>query len=145
MKGAMRSAFDGRFLGEFHSWMNSIARHKIADYYRRKERTAELVPLGEEHEGEDDAPYPVQGRIDNGYDEFAFHELTDQVLRQRSDLHATIVKLYGASPPFLGLKPAETREEIERLFPGETASDSNIYKVWQRFKEDFAEALDKTS
>ncbi len=37
----------GRFRGQsrFRTWITAIARHKVADYYRRRSRRLEVVPL----------------------------------------------------------------------------------------------------
>lgn len=52
--GAMRGIKHYRERSSFRTWILSIARHKIADYYRSRSRHPEAVPLDDGSEGEVD-------------------------------------------------------------------------------------------
>lgn len=55
--GAMRSI--DRFKGQakFRTWLNAIVRHKVADFYRQRNRQPETVPL----EGKGDLQVQMEG------------------------------------------------------------------------------------
>ena len=54
---AIASAFDGRSVGEFRSWLHTILSRRIADWWQKDERSVQVRPL----------PQP-------GDEEFAGHE-----------------------------------------------------------------------
>ena len=52
---AIASAFDGTSAGEFHSWLSTICRRAIADFYRSRARRIRADPLVAE--GDDGGRY----------------------------------------------------------------------------------------
>jgi DNA-directed RNA polymerase specialized sigma24 family protein len=142
MESAVRSAFDGKYLGEFGAWINTIVKRRIADYHRKGEQLPDLEPLPDEHQGDED----VWVRAPAAEDELAllgYREIAEQIRCSRpNEVHRTVIALYGLGElGYQDLSAAATRAEVQRLHPGETVSEANIHQIWKRFKEDLAEAL----
>lgn len=110
---AIASAFDGRSVGEFRSWLNTITRRAIADYYRRGPGR---IKYGDEPAAEPVAPSEA-GAV----------ELTDAVERVLAALradHRRVVEL----AVFEDRPAADAAREVE----GITAA--NVHQIVSRFK-----------
>ncbi len=142
MESAVRSAFDGRFMGEFANWINTITARRIADYHAKAERTPKSGPLPDEHQG-DDVVWVEIARKDEELVLLEYREIAERIRCSRpQEIHRHVIQLYGpVELNYNGLDAAQTRAEIERLHPGETLTETNIHQIFRRFKKDFAAAL----
>ena len=137
---AFLSAFVGRLrgesVGEFRGWLNRIVDRRIADYHRRKSRPRE-VPLGSEHEGDED----VWGDIPTVEGEAGAIEtaaVIEQVLGTLGDTHRRVVEIYA----FDQATAEETADQVNaELAPNPPMSKDNVHKIYSRFRRDLIEAL----
>jgi DNA-directed RNA polymerase specialized sigma24 family protein len=140
IESALGSAFDGRSIGRFIAWLKVIAQRRIADYHRGAERVPGLEPLADEHEGEEEVfgEQPAEGSQEEA---ILTREAVGRVLEDRSEVHQTVVRLYGPNElGFMGLSARETAERTEELHPGSNMSEANVHQIWRRFRSDVAEA-----
>ncbi len=145
MEGAIRSAFDGKFIGQFRSWIDTITRNKIVDFHRRAERSPELTGLGHEHEGEEGAWVWVANE-DEANNLLPYRELAERLCRERNEIHATVIRIYGPiGLGFLEFDAASTCTEVNRLFPDADMKEPNVHQIWRRFRAELEEQLRPTT
>jgi RNA polymerase sigma factor (sigma-70 family) len=123
---AIASAFAGTSVGEFRSWIATITRRAIADYYRRGSGRARTVALPGES---DAAPEPAAP------DERGSVEVSDAIERVMAALredHRRVVDLVV----FADRSAAEAAIEV----PG--MSEANVHQVVSRFRRALREQLD---
>lgn len=140
LESALRSAFDGKTVGEFVNWLKVITSRRIADHYGRP--GLEEEPLPEEHEGEEQIWGHATAAGDGFVDEIAYREIAGRLLEELSLVHRMVVRCYG--PVELGfdnLSAAETRKQVEATHVGETMSEDNVHKIWSRFRGKLAGEL----
>jgi DNA-directed RNA polymerase specialized sigma24 family protein len=135
IESAIGSAFDGRVIGQFVSWLNTITKFRIADYHRKRERGLETTPLPEEHPGTEDV-WGAVGEEDGELEAVAVLEAAARVLRRRSPVHQLVIRLYGPHAlNFMALSAAETVERVKGANPGESMSEANVHQIWHRYKK----------
>lgn len=104
---ALLSAFDGSYGGQFGSWMNTITRRAIADYFRRGPGRAESEPLEDR-----DLAAPAENTVET-------RDALDRTLAGLNREHRRVVELwisgYGA-------------QEIDGV------SDANVHQIVSRFR-----------
>ena len=141
LASAVRSSFDGEVVGEFGSWLKTIAARRVADYFRTLERRSRDESLPEEHEGDDE----IWGRgigTEDGVGAVATNDAIDRVLSTRSGLHVTVIRLYGAGGPDFEDLPADEVCARINVDEGEgTMKPANVHQIWKRFKTDLREEL----
>jgi DNA-directed RNA polymerase specialized sigma24 family protein len=107
LERALLSAFDGAHGGQFGSWMNTITKRAIADYFRRGPGRAEIEPLEDR-----DLEAPSENAID------ALDAL-ERTLAALNPEHRRVIDLwlrgYGA-------------QEIDGV------SDANVHQIVSRFR-----------
>ena len=127
---ALTSDFDGSSVGEFRSWLSTIIQRRIADYHRSPKTDVRLVPLPDEHEGDDEiwgerASVPFEGEA---------IDVERALARARSELkpeHQEVVLLYI----FEDLPAAEVADRVDGI------SETNVHKIAQRFRDRVSELL----
>ena len=126
--GAITSSFAGESIGEFKSWLNTILRRKIADFYRERGRTIEAEPLEDEH---DDRPaiQPVSPD-DAGYVETQL--VIESVLGELRDDHRRVVEIIV----FQARSADEACAEVDGMTP------DNAYQIVRRFRQRLRAALE---
>jgi len=118
---AITSSFDGRSVGEFRSWLNTILRRTVADWYRAQARQVEQAPLA--GGGEDDVAVAEPSIADEtGYVEVQL--LVERVLGELSAPHRRVVEL-------LVFEDRPAADAVAEL-PGMT--EANAYQVVKRFR-----------
>jgi DNA-directed RNA polymerase specialized sigma24 family protein len=144
MEGALKSAFDGRSVGEFVNWLKMIAVRRRADFHRDRERDPDTVPLptgGEEDDGERTLFGPEPGSEDDT-DLVHYREAAGRVLERRSEIHQLVIRLYGPNElGYMALSAREAAAQIEATHVGATMSEANVHKIWARFKDDLEREL----
>ena len=125
---AIGSSFAGESVGEFKSWLNTILRRKIVDFYRERERTIDAEPLEGEH---DDRPtiQPLSPD-DAGYVETQL--VIEGVLGELRDDHRRVVEIIV----FQARSADEACAEVDGMTP------DNAYQIVRRFRKRLRAALE---
>ena len=135
MISAITSAFNGRSVGEFHSWLHTIVDRRIADYHRRGH--LEQVPLPDEHVGDE----TVWGQLPGVDDETGVVEvasLVEELLGELSLVHREVVEL----AVFDQRSATDVCDEVATRYPDERVSADNVYKIAQRFRDGLRDRLE---
>ena len=137
----IKASFEGKVVGQFGGFLKAITKHRVADYWRVRERRGQPEPLGNEHEGDDGA-----GQVAATADDTAVVELralVDRVLATRNPLHQKVIRLYGPDVAgFLNLPADEVKAAIDGDDSTDTVGVDNVAQIWSRFKRDLREELD---
>ena len=120
---AIRSAFDGVSVGEFHVWLGVITRRRIADYHRARENDPTIVPLPGGGDADEPTGPELAGMSEEGYVEV--QDTIERVLARLSDDHRRVVELLV----FDGFSAREAAEQV----PGMT--EANAHQVVSRFRK----------
>jgi len=125
---AITSTFAGASVGEFKSWLNTILRRAIVDFYRDRERTIATDPLFRDH---DDHPAPEPGSPDHaGYVETQM--VIQSVLDELRGDHRAVVEIVVLQ----GRMADDACAEVAGMTP------DNVYQVVRRFRVRLREALE---
>jgi DNA-directed RNA polymerase specialized sigma24 family protein len=136
IESALKSAFEGKSVGEFVNWLKTIASRRVADYHRDRERRIDADPLPSEHEGDETlfGPEPAD-EFDAG--EISLRETAYRLLERRQEIHQLVIRLYGPNElGFMALSARETVAKVEELHPGSGMTEANVHQIWKRFKND---------
>ena len=127
---ALTSNFDGASVGEFRAWLTTIIKRRIADYHRSPKTEVRLVPLPDEHEGDDEvwgrhASVPFEGEA------IDVERALDQAKRELNPDHQEVVGLYV----FEDLPAGEVAARVGDI------SEANVHKIAQRFRDRVTDLL----
>jgi RNA polymerase sigma factor (sigma-70 family) len=125
---AITSSFSGESVGEFKSWLNTILRRKIVDFYRERGRTIVTEPL--EGEREDQPPGQPVSPDDVGYVETQM--VIESVLDELRDDHRRVIEIV--------VLRARSAEEACAQVDGMTPD--NAYQIVRRFRQRLRAALE---
>ena len=125
---AISSSFAGESVGEFRSWLTTILRRKIVDFYRERGRTIETEPLVDER---DDHPsiQPISPD-DAGYVETQL--VIESVLAELRDDHRKVVEIVV----FQARSAEDACQQVDGMTP------DNAYQIVRRFRKRLREALE---
>ena len=133
---AIASAFDGRSVGEFRSWMHTILSRRIADYHDDRSRKPKTAPLPSEHEGDEEVwgtepsePFEGDALHARGCLELAYGDLENGAHRQ-------VIDLYVLGPH----SAARTAELV-----GDEMTDANVHQISSRFQRRVRELIEEGS
>jgi RNA polymerase sigma factor (sigma-70 family) len=129
---AIASAFDGRSVGEFRSWLHTILSRRIADWWEAREQRLEKTALPSEHLGDDE----VWGREPSvGFEGDALHarESVRQALEELPAAHGEVVRLYVLGP--------HNAAEAASL-AGAGMTEANVHQIASRFQKRVRELLE---
>lgn len=137
---ALKAAFDGRSIGEFRSWLNTIVDRRVADYYRKRESSPQTTALPTEHQGEED----IWGEEPSSQDEagaVVVQSLIDERMAELSPAHARVIELYV----FEDREAPEVAEIVNREFDDlqTPMSAENVHQIKRRFAKAMREHLDE--
>jgi DNA-directed RNA polymerase specialized sigma24 family protein len=139
LESFVRSAFDGKVIRTVRAFMATIAKRRIADFHRRRERHPDQAPLPSEHAGDEE----VWGEEESVEDEagaVALRDAVERVLARRNPVHRKVIHLYGPEPMgCLNLTGDEVVAAMNDL--GESVSVANVQQIWRRFKVDLESEL----
>ena len=127
---ALTSSFDGDSVGEFRAWLTTIIKRRIADYHRSPKTDVRLVPLPDEHEG-DDAVWGRRASVPFEGEAIDVERALDQAKRELNPDHQEVLGLYV----FDDLPAGEVADRVEGI------SDDNVHKIAQRFRDRVSELL----
>jgi RNA polymerase sigma factor (sigma-70 family) len=129
---AIASAFDGRSVGEFRSWLHTILSRRIADWWEAREQRLDKTALPSEHLGEEE----IWGREPSvGFEGDALHarESVHRALEELPAAHEEVVRLYVLGPH----DAAETA-----ALAGGGMTDANVHQIASRFQKRVRELLE---
>jgi DNA-directed RNA polymerase specialized sigma24 family protein len=137
IESVVKSAFDGRSVGELRSWLKVIAQRRIADYYDGRERSPDTRPLPDGGgDDSDDGTWGAEPGIDDETDVIAIREAAGRVLETRSDVHQHVIRLYGPNElGYMALGAAEAARIVADAHAG-SMSEANVHQIWRRYKSD---------
>lgn len=134
------SAFQGKVIRSARAFMVTIAKRRIADFHRHRERHPDQVPLPSEHSGDEDVWGP-EDSVEDETEAVAIRDAVERVLATRSEVHRLVIMLYG--PEQIGAENLPGAEVVERMRDehGEEVSVANVQQIWRRFKVDLENEL----
>ena len=130
---AIVSAFDGKSVGEFRSWLHTILSRRIADWWEAKEQKLDKTLLPSEHQGDEE----VWGRepsVDFEGEALFARQCVRQALEEiEAAHHRRVIELYVFGPH----SAAETAE-----FVGDGMTEANVHQISSRFQRRVRELLE---
>ncbi len=129
---AIASAFDGKSVGEFRSWLHTILSRRIADWWEAKEQKLDKTRLPSEHQGDDEVwgrepSTPFEG------DALFARDCIRRALEEIDDpRHRRVIELYVFGPH----SAAEAAELV-----GDGMSEPNVHQISSRFQRRVRELL----
>jgi RNA polymerase sigma factor (sigma-70 family) len=130
---AIVSAFDGKSVGEFRSWLHTILSRRIADWWEAKEQKLDKTRLPSEHQGDEE----VWGRepsVDFEGEALFARECVRRALEEIEDpRHRRVIDLYVLAPN----SAAETAALV-----GDGMTEANVHQISSRFQRRVRELLE---
>jgi RNA polymerase sigma factor (sigma-70 family) len=130
---AIVSAFDGKSVGEFRSWLHTILSRRIADWWQAKEQKLEKTRLPSEHQGDEE----VWGRepaVDFEGEALFARDCIRQALEEIQDpRHRRVIDLY-----VLGRNSAAKTATLV----GDGMTEANVHQISSRFQRRVRELLE---
>jgi RNA polymerase sigma factor (sigma-70 family) len=130
---AIVSAFDGKSVGEFRSWLHTILSRRIADWWEAKEQKLAKAPLPSEHEGDEE----VWGRepsVDFEGEALFARECVRHALEELEDpRHRRVIDLY-----VFGQHSASNAAHLV----GDGMTEANVHQISSRFQRRVRELLE---
>jgi RNA polymerase sigma factor (sigma-70 family) len=130
---AIVSAFDGKSVGEFRSWLHTILSRRIADWWEAKEQKLDKTLLPSEHQGDEE----VWGRepsVDFEGEALFARQCVRQALEEiEAAHHRRVIELYVFGPH----SAAETAEVV-----GDEMTEANVHQISSRFQRRVRELLE---
>lgn len=141
LTSVVHSSFDGKLVGEFGSFLKTITKRRVIDYFRKRERRDQEGALPNEHVGEEGVWGEELGGED-GTGALGGRDAVERVLGRRNEMHRKVIRLYGPNyAGFMDLSAEETVEAIRSDPSDDTVTVSNVHQIWKRFKTDMNEEL----
>ena len=134
MFSAIASAFDGKSVGEFRSWLHTILSRRIADHLEGRKRRPQTTELATEHDGSDDVWGDEPAEDFEGDALFASECLKQAYAEIENDDHRRVIDLHVLGP----LSAADAAVEI-----GDGMSEANVHQIASRFQKRFRELFDE--
>jgi RNA polymerase sigma factor (sigma-70 family) len=133
MASAIASAFDGRSVGEFRSWLHTILSRRIADWWEGREQRLVKTPLPSEHLGDEE----VWGRepaVEFEGDALFARECIRRTYDElENDRHRRAIDLYVFGP-----HPAAEAASLA----GSGMTEANVHQIASRFQRRVRELLE---
>jgi RNA polymerase sigma factor (sigma-70 family) len=131
LESAIASAFDGRSVGEFRSWLHTILSRRIADYWQKRERTVKTEKLVSEHQ-EAEEVWGDEPSV--GFEGEALHaqECVRNALDELPEAHREVVRLYVFGPD-------SAAAVVERV--GDGMTEANVHQISSRYQRRVKELL----
>lgn len=130
---AIVSAFDGKSVGEFRSWLHTILSRRIADWWEAKEQKLDKTLLPSEHQGDEE----VWGRepsVDFEGEALFARQCIRRALEEIEDArHRRVIDLYVLAPN----SAAETAALV-----GDGMTEANVHQISSRFQRRVRELLE---
>jgi RNA polymerase sigma factor (sigma-70 family) len=131
LESAIASAFDGKSVGEFRSWLHTILSRRIADYWQKRERTLQTRPLPQPGDEEFAGHEPA---VEFEGDALHAQECVRHALEELPEAHLEVVQLYLFGPH----SAVETAELV-----GNGMTEANVHQISSRFQKRVRDLLDE--
>ena len=132
LESAIASAFDGRSVGEFRSWLHTILSRRIADHYKKRERSVSTQRLASEHR-ESEEVWGEEPAVEFEGDALHARDCVRRALEELTAAHLHVVRLYV-------LGPGSAAEAAARV---DTMTEDNVHQIASRFRKRVKELLDE--
>jgi RNA polymerase sigma factor (sigma-70 family) len=133
MASAIASAFDGRSVGEFRSWLHTILSRRIADWWEAREQKLDKTLLPSEHQ-EDEEVWGREPSVGFEGDALFARECIRGALGEIEDeRHRRVIELYVLGPH----PAAETAKLV-----GDGMTEANVHQIASRFQRRVKELLE---
>jgi RNA polymerase sigma factor (sigma-70 family) len=129
MASAIASAFDGRSVGEFRSWLHTILSRRIADWWELREQKLDKAPLPSEHEEAWGAEPSVEFEGGALFAQQCIRRAYDEL---EDDRHRRVIDLYVFGPH----PAAEAAATV-----GSGITEANVHQIASRFQRRVRELL----
>jgi RNA polymerase sigma factor (sigma-70 family) len=130
---AIVSAFDGKSVGEFRSWLHTILSRRIADWWEAREQKLDKTRLPSEHQGDEDV-WGSEPSVDFEGEALFARECIRRALGEIEDpRHRRVIDLYVLAPN----SAAETAALV-----GDGMSEANVHQISSRFQRRVRELLE---
>jgi RNA polymerase sigma factor (sigma-70 family) len=133
LESAIASAFDGRSVGEFRSWLHTILSRRIADHYQKRERTLPTEKLVSEHQDAEEV-WGEEPSVDFEGGALYAQECVSTALAELPDAHRRVVRLHVFGPH-------SAAAVVERV--GDGMTEANVHQISSRYQRRVKELLDK--
>ena len=133
LESAIASAFDGRSVGEFRSWLHTILSRRIADHWQKRERTLPTEKLVSEHQGAEEV-WGEEPAVGFEGDALHAHECVTAALHDLPEAHRQVVRLYVFGPH-------SAASVVERV--GDGMTEANVHQISSRYQRRVKELLDE--
>ena len=131
---ALASAFDGKSVGEFRSWLHTILSRRIADHLEARKRKPKTEKLATEHAGSDEV-WGEEPAEDFAGDALFASECIRQAYGEiENDDHRRVIDLYVFGP----LSASDAATAL-----GTPMSEANVHQIASRFQKRFRELFDE--
>ena len=131
LESAIASAFDGRSVGEFRSWLHTILSRRIADYWQKRERTVKTEKLVSEHRGAEEV-WGEEPSVGFEGEELHAQECVRNALDELPEAHREVVRLYVFGPD-------SAAAVVERV--GDGMTEANVHQISSRYQRRVKELL----
>jgi RNA polymerase sigma factor (sigma-70 family) len=133
LESAIASAFDGRSVGEFRSWLHTILSRRIADHYQKRERTPATEKLVSEHQGAEEV-WGEEPSVEFEGEALHAHDCVQLAFEELPEAHQRVVRLYLFGPH-------SAAEVVERV--GDGMTEANVHQISSRYQRRVKELLDE--
>jgi RNA polymerase sigma factor (sigma-70 family) len=129
---AIASAFDGKSVGEFRSWLHTILNRRIADYLEARKRKPQTTALSGGHE-HDEGTWGAEPAVDFEGDALSARDAVRRAYEELDDgRHRRVIDLYVLGPH----AAAETARMV-----GTEMTEANVHQISSRFHRRVEELL----
>jgi RNA polymerase sigma factor (sigma-70 family) len=133
LASAIASAFDGRSVGEFRSWLHTILTRRIADHLEARKRKPRTTALPSEHERGEEV-WGAEPAVGFEGDALFARDCLDRAYEEIEDgRHRRVIDLY-----VLGRHTAADAAELV----GNGMTAANVHQIASRFQRRFKELLE---
>jgi RNA polymerase sigma factor (sigma-70 family) len=133
LESAIASAFDGKSVGEFRSWLHTILSRRIADHYQKRERTLPTEKLVSEHQGAEEI-WGEEPSVGFEGDALYAQQCVDSALEELPEPHRQVVRLYVFGPH-------SASSVVSRV--GDGMTEANVHQISSRYQRRVKELLDE--
>jgi RNA polymerase sigma factor (sigma-70 family) len=138
MMSALKASFDGNYIGEFGSMLNTIIRRRIADFHSKPR--LETDPLVEENSDDENTwgEVPSSEDFSGARDSLS---VIEAALEELSERHRMVVRL-----TMDGYRAKEVADRVNSFYDDESAmTDANVHQIMKRFRDDLDDQLEGRS
>lgn len=128
MFSAIDASFDGDFIGQFGSLLNTITQRRIADFHSG--RPPEHDPLVEEN-SDDETTWGEVPAVEDFTDARDSLAILEDALGGLSDRHRMVIEL-----SMEGYRGKEVADRVTEVFPDEPEmTEDNVHQIKKRFRK----------